>query len=120
MKILPIDHWSDVQAHIDKLVSPLQLLLVVRRPKRDVMHRARGNVSKLAIRPLDYVYVRTGRSFIQGKTAPASFFRSQMKAKHRQQLLRRLRFPHFQRWRVKCTNGKFGGRSAHKVKIDIV
>ncbi len=36
------------------------------------------------------------------------------------QSLRRLRFLHVQRRRVKCANGKFVGRSARKVKIDIV
>src|SRR6266571_5342430 len=120
MKILPVDYRSNVQAKIDKLFSPLQLLLFVRRSKRDVMHCARGDVSKLPIRALNYIYVRTCRSFVQRETATPSFLRNQIKAKHCQQLLRRFRSLHFQRRRVKCANGKFARYTAFKVKIDIV
>src|ERR1700682_2590736 len=71
MKILAIDHWRDAKAKIAKLVSPLQLLLLVRAAKRDVMHGAGGNISEMTVRPLQQIDLSTGRFFIPRKSSPA-------------------------------------------------
>ena len=53
VKIFAIHHRADRNTKIDQRFAPLQLLFIVWRPERNVMHCACGNVSRRIVRSFD-------------------------------------------------------------------
>jgi len=51
VKILAIDYRRDGETQIDKFLTPGELLLVIRRAKSDVMHRAGRDMPNRIVRP---------------------------------------------------------------------
>ena len=80
VKILAIDDRCDAKAKIDKLVTPLQLLLLVRTAKGDVMDGAGGNISEMPVWPLQQIDLSTGRFFIHRKSSPSFLLAAQCKS----------------------------------------
>ena len=53
VKILAIDYRRDGETQIDKFLTPGELLLVIRRTKSDVMHRAGRDMPDRIVRSFD-------------------------------------------------------------------